>query len=167
MPRMCLRWGNQKLLRWQVVFVILLISLDPVGASEDGIGKEVPNGPSSGKGHKRIVIAIAILVVVAICIGAGLGYLVYRCLVPGARTLDPSVVESFPMLMYPTPNDVGFGATECSICLEEFTDGAWVRVLPSCHHIYHPLCIQKWMTTRKALCPDCRHDYYRRGVLAD
>ncbi|KAI8560741.1 hypothetical protein RHMOL_Rhmol04G0280100 [Rhododendron molle] len=54
--------------------------------------------------------------------------------------------------MYPTPNDVGFGATECSICLEEFTDGAWVRVLPSCHHIYHPTCIQKWMTTRKAFC---------------
>ncbi|KAG5554172.1 hypothetical protein RHGRI_011886 [Rhododendron griersonianum] len=136
---------------WLLVFVVfvilLLISLDLVAASLDG--KE-PSNDKKGPKPKWIVIVITILVVGAIFM-AGLGYLVYRCLVPRARTLDPSIVESFPKLMYPTPNDVGFGVTECSICLQDFTDGARVSV--------------HWATTSITLSLHPEMDDYKTGIV--
>jgi hypothetical protein len=39
----------------------------------------------------------------------------------------------------------------CSICLDDFTDGVQVKVLP-CRHAFHTNCIDEWLT-RSDQCP--------------
>lgn len=45
----------------------------------------------------------------------------------------------------------------CVICLDEFKNNDEVRVLP-CKHEFHLNCIDRWLTTRKRLCPICKGD---------
>ncbi|CAE8630902.1 unnamed protein product, partial [Polarella glacialis] len=42
----------------------------------------------------------------------------------------------------------------CSICLENFSHGMRINVLP-CSHTFHEECMFQWVT-RAALCPNCR-----------
>ena len=46
---------------------------------------------------------------------------------------------------------------ECSICLDDFTEGDYVRKLP-CNHEYHSECIVKWLVERHSTCPLCKLD---------
>lgn len=43
----------------------------------------------------------------------------------------------------------------CSVCLEEFTDGEEVIVLP-CKHGFHQPCLEPWLKMHSE-CPSCRH----------
>ena len=45
----------------------------------------------------------------------------------------------------------------CTICSDEFYDEDIVRILP-CSHIYHRICIDKWLTTKSYKCPVCRKE---------
>lgn len=53
----------------------------------------------------------------------------------------------------------GASDSTCAICIEEMEDQEEVRLL-TCGHIYHLGCIDPWLTTRRAYCPLCKHDYY-------
>ncbi|QSL64165.1 hypothetical protein MERGE_000320 [Pneumocystis wakefieldiae] len=57
-----------------------------------------------------------------------------------------------------SPEDASFSDT-CAICLDLFQDDDEIRVL-TCDHIYHSSCIVPWFTTRRAMCPLCKHDFY-------
>jgi len=46
-------------------------------------------------------------------------------------------------------------ARTCSICLDDFCVGARVRRLP-CMHVFHTLCIDKWIREGRRNCPVCR-----------
>jgi hypothetical protein len=46
----------------------------------------------------------------------------------------------------------------CSICLEDISQGARVRSLNECSHIFHSVCIDKWFL-EKSCCPTCRREY--------
>jgi len=46
----------------------------------------------------------------------------------------------------------------CSICLEDISEGARVRSLNECSHIFHSKCIDKWFL-EKSCCPTCRKEY--------
>ncbi|KAG8376883.1 hypothetical protein BUALT_Bualt09G0110400 [Buddleja alternifolia] len=43
----------------------------------------------------------------------------------------------------------------CAVCLGEFKEGEGVRVLPECTHVFHMLCIDKWLNNHYN-CPLCR-----------
>ncbi|KAK3002969.1 hypothetical protein RJ639_018991 [Escallonia herrerae] len=71
--------------------------------------------------------------------------------------LDASVIESFPTFLYSTVKDlkIGKGALECAICISEFEDANTLRLLPYCHHVFHPDCIDAWLASH-SICPVCR-----------
>ncbi len=45
----------------------------------------------------------------------------------------------------------------CNICCEDYITGQYKRTLPSCNHIFHKKCVDKWLKT-KSNCPVCRNE---------
>ena len=48
----------------------------------------------------------------------------------------------------------------CAICVEDFTDGDGLRVLP-CEHYFHRQCIDEWLINHSAVCPLCKYEVPR------
>lgn len=44
----------------------------------------------------------------------------------------------------------------CSICLGDYKDSEWLRLLPHCGHFFHKECIDTWLRL-KLSCPMCRN----------
>ncbi|KAK9292330.1 hypothetical protein L1049_020296 [Liquidambar formosana] len=75
----------------------------------------------------------------------------------GSRGLDAAVIETFPTFAYSAVRGlkIGKGALECAVCLNEFEDDETLRLLPKCDHVFHPDCIDAWLTSHTT-CPVCR-----------
>ena len=43
----------------------------------------------------------------------------------------------------------------CAICVNDFTDGDNLRVLP-CEHVFHSECVDEWLINHSSLCPLCK-----------
>ncbi|KAK4851864.1 hypothetical protein QYF36_019028 [Acer negundo] len=78
-------------------------------------------------------------------------------LAAAARGLDPTVIEKFPTLVYSEVKvlKIGKGALECAVCLCEFEDDETLRLIPKCDHVFHPECIDAWLSSHTT-CPVCR-----------
>lgn len=48
-------------------------------------------------------------------------------------------------------------ADSCSICLDDFEPGEKLKVL-RCQHVFHQKCVDKWLVSRRAICPLCKAD---------
>ncbi|KAL2154682.1 hypothetical protein VTH82DRAFT_3358 [Thermothelomyces myriococcoides] len=57
------------------------------------------------------------------------------------------------------PECVGTSGDTCAICIDTLEDDDDVRGL-TCGHAFHAVCIDPWLTTRRACCPLCKADYY-------
>ncbi|KAK9156150.1 hypothetical protein Sjap_003630 [Stephania japonica] len=44
---------------------------------------------------------------------------------------------------------------QCAICLVEYIEGDNIRVLPTCSHRFHVVCIDTWLEAHSS-CPTCR-----------
>lgn len=73
------------------------------------------------------------------------------------KGLDPTVIESFPTFIYSVVKGlkIGKGTLECAVCLNEFEDDETLRLLPKCDHVFHPECIDAWLSSH-VTCPVCR-----------
>lgn len=73
------------------------------------------------------------------------------------RGLDVEIINSFPTLAYSEVKEhkIGKGALECAVCLCEFEDGETLRFIPKCDHVFHPDCIDAWLSSHTT-CPVCR-----------
>lgn len=45
---------------------------------------------------------------------------------------------------------------QCGICMEDFVEGESCRVLPTCDHTFHLICIDSWLKLHPS-CPICRN----------
>lgn len=74
-----------------------------------------------------------------------------------ARGLDAQVIETFPTFPYSEVKglQIGKGALECAVCLNEFEDDETLRLIPKCDHVFHPECIDAWLESH-VTCPVCR-----------
>ena len=45
----------------------------------------------------------------------------------------------------------------CNICCEDYVVGQYKRTLPSCNHVFHKKCVDKWLKS-KSNCPICRNE---------
>ncbi|KAE9598117.1 putative transcription factor C2H2 family [Lupinus albus] len=73
------------------------------------------------------------------------------------RGLDRAFIDTFPILEYSEVkiHKIGKEALECAICLCEFEDSDTLRLIPKCDHVFHPECIDEWLSSHST-CPVCR-----------
>lgn len=70
-------------------------------------------------------------------------------IVPKTNTANRSVVDELPRVLARTCANA-----ECGVCLSSLQPDAQVVKLP-CEHVFHPACIEKWLTQCKNACPLC------------
>lgn len=75
----------------------------------------------------------------------------------GNHGLEQEVIDTFPTFLYSTVKGlkIGEGSLECAVCLIEFEDDQTLRLIPKCSHVFHPDCIDAWLTSH-VTCPFCR-----------
>ncbi|XAR62121.1 hypothetical protein NMG60_11016750 [Bertholletia excelsa] len=73
------------------------------------------------------------------------------------RGLGAAVIAAFPTFVYSEVKQlkIGKAALECAVCLNEFEDDENLRVIPKCSHVFHPDCIDAWLSSH-VTCPVCR-----------
>lgn len=57
------------------------------------------------------------------------------------------------------PECMGTSGDTCAICIDTLEDDDDVRGL-TCGHAFHAVCLDPWLTSRRACCPLCKADYY-------
>ncbi|KAJ6854191.1 putative E3 ubiquitin-protein ligase RLIM [Iris pallida] len=79
----------------------------------------------------------------------------------GSVPAPKEVVECMPLKVYEKPQKhQNEDAAQCYICLVEYENGDFVRILP-CNHEFHQTCIDKWLKEIHRVCPLCRGDVCR------
>ncbi|CAL1398323.1 unnamed protein product [Linum trigynum] len=80
----------------------------------------------------------------------------------GKKGVDGRVLNAIPILSYSKEdeknNNVAATATasdDCVICIVELEEGATVRFLPSCGHVFHAACVDHWFSAHSSF-PTCR-----------
>ncbi|KAG5224664.1 receptor region, transmembrane domain- and RING domain-containing protein [Salix suchowensis] len=67
------------------------------------------------------------------------------------------LVKAMPSLAFTSPLEDNCTSTTCAICLEDYTAGEKLRILP-CRHKFHAFCVDSWLTTWRTFCPVCKRD---------
>ncbi|KAJ6791999.1 putative E3 ubiquitin-protein ligase ATL6 [Iris pallida] len=86
----------------------------------------------------------------------------------GRRGLDEKLIETFPTLAYSEVMELKTDKEplECAVCLCEFTEEESLRMLPRCCHVFHPECIDTWLSGH-VTCPVCRADLSAAPAAAE
>lgn len=77
----------------------------------------------------------------------------------GSLTSDIPVVK-YGELLGGDGGDVGAVDGLCSVCLAEFEAAEEVHRLPACGHVFHGLCIARWLDRDRFSCPLCRSNVF-------
>ncbi|CAN6467361.1 unnamed protein product [Victoria cruziana] len=75
----------------------------------------------------------------------------------GQLGLDAVTLGRLPVFLYKSPASIRPGSEDpqCAICLSVFREDQKVKLLPGCHHAFHPDCVDKWLSEQPS-CPLCR-----------
>ncbi|KAG9156850.1 hypothetical protein Leryth_020166 [Lithospermum erythrorhizon] len=88
-----------------------------------------------------------------------LSQLAFECLLSLESTngSEGLLHEKFPELRLRRfeSNEKRMGSVECAICLCKIEDGEEIREM-ACDHIFHRVCLDKWLGCSKITCPLCR-----------
>ncbi|KAG4129974.1 hypothetical protein ERO13_D09G113200v2 [Gossypium hirsutum] len=67
------------------------------------------------------------------------------------------LVKAMPSLIFTAVLEDNCTSITCAICLEDYTVGEKLRILP-CRHKFHAFCVDSWLTTWRTFCPVCKRD---------
>lgn len=71
--------------------------------------------------------------------------------------MSSRLVKAMPSLIFTTVVEDNCTSATCAICLEDYTKGEKLRILP-CRHKFHAFCVDAWLTTWRTFCPVCKRD---------
>ncbi|KAF8396734.1 hypothetical protein HHK36_018364 [Tetracentron sinense] len=74
-----------------------------------------------------------------------------------SRGIDSFILHALPAFQFRKKIEDEFsqGNTDCAVCLGDFEEGEWLRLLPNCVHAFHISCIDTWFQSHSN-CPLCR-----------
>ncbi|ESQ34526.1 hypothetical protein EUTSA_v10009890mg [Eutrema salsugineum] len=104
-----------------------------------------------------MIVSLAIFVALAACV------LVYRhCTTHSNVTfqfhgMSRRMVKAMPSVTFTSVHEDNTTGFSCAICLEDYSVGDKLRVLP-CGHKYHAACVDSWLTSWRTFCPVCKRD---------
>ncbi|OAY23729.1 receptor homology region, transmembrane domain- and RING domain-containing protein 2 [Manihot esculenta] len=67
------------------------------------------------------------------------------------------MVKAMPSLIFTAVQEDNCTSRTCAICLEDYSVGEKLRILP-CRHKFHAFCVDSWLTTWRTFCPVCKRD---------
>ncbi|KAK1403670.1 receptor homology region, transmembrane domain- and RING domain-containing protein 2-like [Heracleum sosnowskyi] len=71
--------------------------------------------------------------------------------------MSSQLVKAMPSLIFTAVLDENCTSSTCAICIEDYTVGEKLRVLP-CRHKFHATCVDAWLTSWRTFCPVCKRD---------
>ncbi|CAI9114778.1 OLC1v1015579C1 [Oldenlandia corymbosa var. corymbosa] len=71
--------------------------------------------------------------------------------------MSSRLVKAMPSLIFTSVLEDNCTSSTCAICLEDYTVGEKLRVLP-CRHKFHAVCVDAWLTSWRTFCPVCKRD---------
>ncbi|KAF5192880.1 receptor-like protein [Thalictrum thalictroides] len=71
--------------------------------------------------------------------------------------MSSRLVKAMPSLIFTAVLEDNCTSMTCAICLEDYSVGERLRVLP-CHHKFHAACVDAWLTSWRTFCPVCKRD---------
>uniref|UniRef100_A0A0D9X3G4 RING-type domain-containing protein n=1 Tax=Leersia perrieri TaxID=77586 RepID=A0A0D9X3G4_9ORYZ len=71
--------------------------------------------------------------------------------------MSSQLVKAMPSLIFTKVQEDNSTSSSCAICLEDYSYGEKLRVLP-CRHKFHVTCVDMWLTSWKTFCPVCKRD---------
>lgn len=161
---MCIEWSHP-------VLLLLLMSLHRCIHAQSGTSSVPPIGLSL-RDNLKDSFSVMVVAFLSAFVFMGLFSLYLRhCVNSYVSTRNPiaaaadllrgrlhrEVINKCPILVYSAVKElkIGKSALECAVCLGEFQDKDEIRLLPKCHHVFHPDCIDAWFVSHLT-CPVCR-----------
>ncbi|KAM7510918.1 hypothetical protein LguiB_009793 [Lonicera macranthoides] len=71
--------------------------------------------------------------------------------------MSSRLVKAMPSLIFTSVLEDNCTSTTCAICLEDYSVGDKLRILP-CRHKFHAICVDAWLTSWRTFCPVCKRD---------
>ncbi|KAI8550760.1 hypothetical protein RHMOL_Rhmol06G0132300 [Rhododendron molle] len=71
--------------------------------------------------------------------------------------MSSRLVKAMPSLIFTAVVEDNCTSSTCTICLEDYSVGEKLRILP-CQHKFHAFCVDAWLTTWRTFCPVCKRD---------
>lgn len=71
--------------------------------------------------------------------------------------MSSRLVKAMPTQIFMSVLEDNCTSQTCAICLEDYNVGEKLRVLP-CHHRFHAVCVDSWLTVWRTFCPVCKRD---------
>ncbi|KAL1534157.1 RING-type E3 ubiquitin transferase [Salvia divinorum] len=113
------------------------------------------------------IIVLSFTSLVGVSAVLGTCFFVRRHRFRGDRPLAPRVrefhgissrlVKAMPSLIFTAVLEDNCTSQTCAICLEDYSVGEKLRVLP-CRHKFHAVCVDTWLTSWRTFCPVCKRD---------